>query len=161
MQVLLNSSQLHLIINRLAQELIEQDDDVSNTIFIGLQPRGVYVSDLVVEQIRKLCPGDTIKYGMLDITFYRDDVRTEMHVPNKTDIPFSVDGKKVQYFSMPKSSNARLKTSVLSSRSVLPDSINPRCSMVSNKKTAFFSASINNLILSFMNLLLNRLQQNE
>ncbi|MEJ7610034.1 MAG: bifunctional pyr operon transcriptional regulator/uracil phosphoribosyltransferase PyrR [Ferruginibacter sp.] len=53
------------------------------------------MSDLVIEQIRKLCPGDTIKYGMLDITFYRDDVRTEMHVPNKTDIPFSVDGKKV------------------------------------------------------------------
>ncbi len=95
MQVLLNSSQLQLIIKRLAQELIEQDDDVSNTIFIGLQPRGVYMSDLVVEQIRILCPGDTIKYGLLDITFYRDDVRTEMHVPNKTDIPFSVDGKKV------------------------------------------------------------------
>ncbi|MEJ7610035.1 MAG: hypothetical protein WKF88_02530 [Ferruginibacter sp.] len=41
MQVLLNSSQLQLIINRLAQELIEQEEDIINTIVIGLQPRGV------------------------------------------------------------------------------------------------------------------------
>ena len=95
MQLLLNSSQVKLIINRLAQELIEQDEDISDTIFIGLQPRGVYVSDMIIEHIRKLCPDEMIKYGRLDITFYRDDVRTEMHVPNKTDIPFSVDGKKV------------------------------------------------------------------
>jgi pyrimidine operon attenuation protein/uracil phosphoribosyltransferase len=32
---------------------------------------------------------------MLDITFYRDDVRSELHVPNTTDMPFSVDGKQV------------------------------------------------------------------
>jgi pyrimidine operon attenuation protein/uracil phosphoribosyltransferase len=95
MQVLLTRPQLQLIINRLAQELIEDDEHISDTIFIGLQPRGVYISDLIIEQIKKLCPGDTINYGKLDISFYRDDVRNELHVPAKTDISFSVDGKKV------------------------------------------------------------------
>ena len=31
----------------------------------------------------------------LDITFYRDDIRKELHVANQTDIPFSIEGKKV------------------------------------------------------------------
>jgi pyrimidine operon attenuation protein / uracil phosphoribosyltransferase len=95
MQILIPNTQLQIIIKRLAQELIENDADLSNTIFIGLQPRGVYVSDKIIEQIKLLCPSDVIQYGVLDITFYRDDVRSEIHVPAVTDIPFSVDGKKV------------------------------------------------------------------
>jgi pyrimidine operon attenuation protein / uracil phosphoribosyltransferase len=95
MQLLISSSKLPLIINRLAQELIENDDLVSDTIFIGLQPRGVYVSNKIVDEIKKLSPLQKVNYGLLDITFYRDDVRDEIHVPNKTDIPFSIDGKKV------------------------------------------------------------------
>lgn len=95
MHTLLTNPQLNLIINRLAQELIESDDDISDTIFIGIQPRGVYVSDKIVEQITKLCGGLKINYGFLDITFYRDDVRSELHTANKTDIPFNIEGKKV------------------------------------------------------------------
>jgi pyrimidine operon attenuation protein / uracil phosphoribosyltransferase len=34
-------------------------------------------------------------YGILDITFYRDDVRNELHVANQTDIPFSIENRKV------------------------------------------------------------------
>ena len=95
MNILIANQQLELIIKRLAQQLIESDDNLSECVFIGLQPRGIYVSDKIIKQIKLLCPNEEIKYGLLDITFYRDDVRTELHVPNKTDIPFSIDGKKV------------------------------------------------------------------
>ena len=40
-------------------------------------------------------PGHQINYGKLDITFYRDDVRNELHVANQTDIPFTIENKKV------------------------------------------------------------------
>jgi pyrimidine operon attenuation protein/uracil phosphoribosyltransferase len=40
-------------------------------------------------------PEKNIQYGILDITFYRDDVRKELHVANKTDIPFSIENKQV------------------------------------------------------------------
>ena len=95
MQLLIPNSKLQLIINRLAQQVIENDENINDTIFIGLQPRGVYVSDKIITEIKKLCPSEEVKYGLLDITFYRDDVRSEIHVPNKTDISFSIDGKKV------------------------------------------------------------------
>lgn len=95
MQLLVSNPQLKLIITRLAQQVIENDEHISDIIFIGIQPRGVYVSDKIVEQIKLLCPGEEIKYGLLDITFYRDDVRTEIHLSNKTEIPFNIDGKKI------------------------------------------------------------------
>jgi len=95
MQIILSPSQFNLTIKRLAQQLIENDENVSDTIFIGLQPRGVFVSNKIIEEIKLLCPGRETKYGLLDITFYRDDVRTEIHVSNKTEIPFSIEGKKV------------------------------------------------------------------
>ena len=95
MQIILTSSQFTLTIKRLAQQLIENDEHVSDTIFIGLQPRGVFVSNKIVKEIKLLYPGKEIKYGLLDITFYRDDVRSEIHISNKTEIPFSIDGKKV------------------------------------------------------------------
>lgn len=95
MQLLITYTQLKIIFNRLAQQLIENDYNISDTIFVGIQPRGIFVSDKIVEQVKLLCPTEKVNYGLLDITFYRDDVRSEIHVPNKTDIPFSVDGKRV------------------------------------------------------------------
>jgi len=68
---------------------------LNDLVFIGLQPRGVQVSKLVVEHLKALYPAEKVQYGILDITFYRDDVRSEIHKATKTDIPFSVQDKKV------------------------------------------------------------------
>ena len=40
-------------------------------------------------------PGQQVQYGKLDITFYRDDIRKEIHLPNQTDVPFSIENKIV------------------------------------------------------------------
>jgi len=68
---------------------------MSDTVIIGLQPRGVFLSDRIVEEIRKEDTTASIHYGKLDITFYRDDIRQELHVANLTEIPFSIEGKRV------------------------------------------------------------------
>ena len=95
MRIILDKQQLHLTIERLAHQLLENHLQLDQVVFIGLQPRGVQVSKLVVDFIRTLCPTEKIQYGVLDITFYRDDVREELHIANKTDIPFSIEGKQV------------------------------------------------------------------
>ncbi|HMJ48109.1 MAG TPA: bifunctional pyr operon transcriptional regulator/uracil phosphoribosyltransferase PyrR, partial [Ferruginibacter sp.] len=61
---------------------------------IGLQPRGIIISDAIAKAIAGLS-GALINYGKLDITFYRDDFRKEFHNANQTDIPFSIEDKKV------------------------------------------------------------------
>ena len=95
MKTILDPYQLNLTIQRLAYEIIERHSDLDNTVLIGIQPRGVFLSDRIAAHIRQLVPSVSIDYGKLDITFYRDDVRNELHEANKTDIPFSIEDKKV------------------------------------------------------------------
>jgi pyrimidine operon attenuation protein/uracil phosphoribosyltransferase len=91
----LNGQQIQLTIKRLANQILENHVELNNTVIIGIQPRGIYLSDRVVQEIKAETGTATIDYGKLDITFYRDDLRNELHVPNKTDILFSIEGKRV------------------------------------------------------------------
>lgn len=92
---ILNEQQLAITIKRLAHQILENNSDLNNTVLIGLQPRGIYLSDQVVVAIKNEFPGTVFQYGKLDITFYRDDIRKELHIANQTDIPFSIEGRKV------------------------------------------------------------------
>jgi pyrimidine operon attenuation protein / uracil phosphoribosyltransferase len=92
---LLSHQHITLTIQRLANQLLESHTSFEETAFIGIQPRGIFLSDRIIDEIKKEVPGAKLQYGKLDITFYRDDIRTELHVPNQTDIPFSIEGKKV------------------------------------------------------------------
>ena len=92
---ILSEQQLGITIKRLAHQILENNNDLVNTVLIGLQPRGIYISDRIVSAIKKEFPAVAINYGKLDITFYRDDVRKELHIANQTDISFSIEGKNV------------------------------------------------------------------
>lgn len=94
MKILLNSEQINLAIRRLASQVLENHSSLEDTALIGIQPRGIFLSDRIVREI-KLQYGAPINYGKLDITFYRDDLRKELHVPTNTDLLFSIEGKKV------------------------------------------------------------------
>lgn len=98
MKSILTEKQLGITIKRLAHQIMENHVDLDNSVFIGIQPRGVFLSDKVVEEIRKQFKDSEIKYGKLDITFYRDDIRIELHEANKTDINFSIENKRVVLF---------------------------------------------------------------
>jgi pyrimidine operon attenuation protein / uracil phosphoribosyltransferase len=95
MKTILNTEQINLTIKRLAHQLLETHKDLSNSVIIGLQPRGVFLSDVLVAELKTILQHQSINYGKLDITFYRDDIRKELHQANKTDILFSIEGKKV------------------------------------------------------------------
>jgi pyrimidine operon attenuation protein/uracil phosphoribosyltransferase len=95
LKIILNEQQLAITIQRLTHQLLENHIELDNTVLIGIQPRGIYFSDRIVQQLRTLVPPNAIHYGKLDITFYRDDVRTGLHELNKTDIPFSIENKNV------------------------------------------------------------------
>jgi len=95
MKIILNEQQLALTIQRLANQLLENHLDLQNTVLIGIQPRGIYFSDRIIRQLAAEVKPEVIKYGKLDITFYRDDVRKGLHELNQTEIPFSIENKDV------------------------------------------------------------------
>lgn len=94
MVTIFNNLQLQLTTTRLAHQLLEEIEHLDDLVVIGLQPRGIYISNAIMAEVKKLTP-EKIHYGKLDITFYRDDFRTELHSANQTDIPFSIENKKV------------------------------------------------------------------
>jgi pyrimidine operon attenuation protein/uracil phosphoribosyltransferase len=95
LKTLLNQQQMSLAIKRLANQILENHVQMENTVLIGIQPRGIFLSDRIVAAIRTEINNTDFFYGKLDITFYRDDIRKELHVPNHTDISFSIEGKNV------------------------------------------------------------------
>ena len=95
MKTILDKYQLQITIERLAYQLIENYSDLSSVVIIGIQPRGIFLSDKIIAQLKKIIPGNTIEYGKMDITFYRDDIRKELHTPNQTNISFSIEDKNV------------------------------------------------------------------
>lgn len=95
MKTILSEQQMALSIQRLAHQMLENNKEMINTVIIGLQPRGIFLSDRIVAALKDIIPGHSFHYGKLDITFYRDDVRKTLHIANETDIPFSIEGKSV------------------------------------------------------------------
>ncbi len=95
MKTILSEEQMELSIQRLAHQMLENNKDMANTVIIGLQPRGIFMSDRIVAALKGIIPSHPFHYGKLDITFYRDDVRKTLHIANETDIPFSIEGKSV------------------------------------------------------------------
>jgi pyrimidine operon attenuation protein/uracil phosphoribosyltransferase len=92
---ILSSRQLTLTVKRLAHQVLENHINMENTVLIGIQPRGIFLSDKIVSEIKKEIPRKKIQYGKLDITFYRDDIRKELHKANHTEIPFTIENKNV------------------------------------------------------------------
>jgi pyrimidine operon attenuation protein / uracil phosphoribosyltransferase len=95
-QIILNEKHFELTLRRLCYQLIESRINFSDTVLIGLQPRGVNVLariKLLLEELTKT----SINCGQLDITFYRDDFRrTERPIiPSATNIDFVIENKKV------------------------------------------------------------------
>jgi pyrimidine operon attenuation protein/uracil phosphoribosyltransferase len=95
LKTLLTAQQISLTVKRLAHQVLENHVALQDTVLIGLQPRGIFLSDRIVQEIKQSGEASAVTYGKLDITFYRDDVRKEIHVPNQTDINFSVEDKQV------------------------------------------------------------------
>lgn len=98
-KVLLTSREVNIILHRLACQLIEKHLDFSETVLVGIQPRGGFVARRIKQILEKEYNVPEIKLGNLDITFFRDDFRRgdRQLEANKTEIDFIVENKKVVF----------------------------------------------------------------
>jgi pyrimidine operon attenuation protein/uracil phosphoribosyltransferase len=94
---LLDGQKFQITIQRLCHQLIENHDNFHNSVIIGIQPRGVFLANRIIEELKKILPNVKIENGNLDITFFRDDFRRKdgLLIPSITDIYFIIEGKKV------------------------------------------------------------------
>src|SRR5690625_1311415 len=81
---------------RFANQFLEPHDQPEQLALIGMRSRGVYMACLMVKMFR--LPFDyAIDFGMLDVTFYRDEYRTRLKMPEVkvTETPFDLYARDI------------------------------------------------------------------
>jgi pyrimidine operon attenuation protein/uracil phosphoribosyltransferase len=98
-KILLTAKEVNIILHRLACQLIEKHLDFSNTILIGIQPRGTFLANRLASVLKNDYQIHDLKVGFLDITFFRDDFRRgeKPLEANRTEINFIVEDKKIVF----------------------------------------------------------------
>lgn len=96
--ILLSGAKFQITLQRLCHQLIENHQDFSDSVIVGIQPRGVYLARRIVKELKNTLGLDRIPSGDLDITFFRDDFRMKGSLPlspSSTNMDFIVEDKKV------------------------------------------------------------------
>ena len=91
---IMDESGIFRAVTRIAHEIIEKNKGVEDLVFIGIQRRGVPLARMISKKIMEV-EGREVPVGILDITFYRDDLSmlAEHPVINGTEINFPVNDK--------------------------------------------------------------------
>ncbi len=83
-------------LTRIAHEILERNKGGKGLVLVGIWTGGVHLARELSRKLEEI-EGEKIPVGAIDITPYRDDLKGDAgrQSPVKTDIPFSVEGKKV------------------------------------------------------------------
>ena len=81
---------------RISHEIIEKNSDLNRTAIVGIRTRGEIIAERITKSINKITKTE-IDNGTLDVTFYRDDFRTNVGSPQvgPSDIKFDVSDKHI------------------------------------------------------------------
>jgi len=96
-RVILEKERIEWTIDRICYQLMEQFDDFAEVCLIGIQPRGTLFSDILFKRLGELTDISKLKYGQLDITFFRDDFRRVDRplIPHSNQLDFLVENQLV------------------------------------------------------------------
>jgi pyrimidine operon attenuation protein/uracil phosphoribosyltransferase len=95
-KVVMDKEGIDRCLTRIAYEILEKNKGMDDLVLVGIRTGGVYLAERLKKKISGI-EGQEIPLGILDITFYRDDISTTHKKPlsGKTNITFSLDNKKV------------------------------------------------------------------
>jgi pyrimidine operon attenuation protein / uracil phosphoribosyltransferase len=92
---ILSADDIRRTVVRLASQIDERCRDLAQVVLVGIQTKGVPFANMLAKQIEVL-EGIKVPVGVLDITFYRDDLdRIAVRTPGKTDIPVDLTDRTV------------------------------------------------------------------
>jgi len=81
--------EIDLALSRIAAEILEHHPNLDETVLVGIRRRGVPLAEVLRSKIEALS-GKRLPLGILDITFYRDDL-------SLVDIQPVVEGSKLNF----------------------------------------------------------------
>lgn len=93
---LLDEDMMNRALRRLSYEIVEKNKGIEDIILVGIFRRGVGMAHRLAEEIKKI-EGRSVPVGVLDVTYYRDDL-SHSNIPlaeGVTDIPYDINKKNV------------------------------------------------------------------
>ena len=93
---LLDAADVRRALTRIAHEILERDKGATDLVLVGIANRGDELAARLAEELERI-EGVQVPVGVLDITFYRDDIGLSAEAPqvHETRIPFDVTGRTV------------------------------------------------------------------
>ena len=93
---LMDSKEVKRALIRVAHEIIERNKGIDNICLVGIQQGGVLLARRIASIVESI-EDRSLDVGILDISFYRDDINQTLKQPvvKETDIPCSIDDKTV------------------------------------------------------------------
>ena len=93
---LMSASEIERTLVRLAHEIVERNNGAKNLGLIGIKRRGVPLAERIGKLISNIEKA-TVDTGILDISFYRDDLTTRdvRPVVEQGEIGFDVNGRDI------------------------------------------------------------------
>ena len=81
---------------RLSHEIVEKNSDLNNVAIVGIRTRGEFLASRIKKNIYDIASHE-INIGTIDVTFYRDDFRTNLGSPriSSSELLFEIEGKKI------------------------------------------------------------------
>jgi pyrimidine operon attenuation protein / uracil phosphoribosyltransferase len=91
---IMDSARMKRALSRLASEIVEENQGAKDLYIVGIRRRGVPLAERIVDKIEAI-EGERPKYGIIDITLYRDDLSTVGANPivNRTELDEDIEGK--------------------------------------------------------------------
>lgn len=83
-------------ITRISHEIIERNKGIEDVVLVGIKTRGVPIANRISKKIEQI-EGSKVDTGQIDITLYRDDLKTINTDPvvNGSNIDFNINDKIV------------------------------------------------------------------
>ncbi|MDH3302801.1 MAG: bifunctional pyr operon transcriptional regulator/uracil phosphoribosyltransferase PyrR [Acidimicrobiia bacterium] len=91
----LDSAGVRRAVRRMAHEILEANQGLTDVVLIGLQTGGVPFAEAIAEALEEI-EGVAVPLGRLDVAFYRDDINLRPVLPEAdTEISDDIDRKVV------------------------------------------------------------------
>jgi pyrimidine operon attenuation protein/uracil phosphoribosyltransferase len=93
---LLDAAEIRRAVTRIAHEILERNKGARGLVLVGIAARGDHLARRLAGEIQRI-EGIALPVGVLDITFYRDDIGMRAEAPevHETLIGFDVNGRTV------------------------------------------------------------------
>jgi pyrimidine operon attenuation protein/uracil phosphoribosyltransferase len=93
---LMDEAEIGRSVTRIAHEILERNKGAHALVLIGIANRGDHLARRLAAEIERI-EGTRVPVGVLDITFYRDDIGLRAEAPevHETRVGFDINGRTV------------------------------------------------------------------